>query len=94
VVLPGSSDPNRTRPAAPPGVPVLGAVAVRPLWPAGLPPVPRPPARAPASQQCSAVMSASQSRAHRHPPLGHGSPPPDLQSSVGDRLSQALTEIS
>jgi hypothetical protein len=31
VVLPGSSDPDWTKLAAPPGVPVLGAVAVRQL---------------------------------------------------------------
>jgi hypothetical protein len=31
VVLPGSSDPDQTDPAAPPGGPVLEAVAVRPL---------------------------------------------------------------
>jgi hypothetical protein len=32
VVLPGSSDPDRTNPAAPPGVPVLGAVSYGPPW--------------------------------------------------------------
>jgi hypothetical protein len=94
VVLPVSSDPDQTDPAAPPGVPVLEAVAVRPLWPARLPPVPRPPPPAAAYQQYSEVASTSQSHTHRHSPPGCDSPPPDLQSSVGGRLSLALTGTS
>jgi hypothetical protein len=43
VVQPDSSDPDQIVPAAPLEVPELEVAAVRPLWPARLPPAPRPP---------------------------------------------------
>jgi hypothetical protein len=75
-------------------VPVPEVAAVRPLWPVGLQPAPRPPPPAAAYRQCFVAASTSQSHKHRHSSPGCELPPLDLQSFAGGRFSLTLTGIS
>jgi hypothetical protein len=93
-VQPGLSDPDQTDPAALPDVPVLVVAAVRPIWPARLQPVPRPPQPTAPYQQRSATASISLSHKNRHPPRGYEPSPRDPRSSEGGRLALTLTGIS